>query len=194
MNETEQSFLKALGPEYNRDSLPHVYFADHAVEDATLTAKSGRPRFKNAVYINKTSKTSTTAQWLGKATEQDKLIFPDEWAHYLKVRENLREIRIGLLPAIDMATTAEMNALGIFNLKQLVAQEHFSTWKELARRILDATDATQRSIERKNILSDDQLQTLGALAADTQPVILRERSYNEVKEQEITFSYDVKVA
>lgn len=194
MNETERGFLKALGPEYNRESLPHVYFSDHAAEDATLTTESGRPRFNNEVYINKTSKTSTTAQWLGKATEQDKLMFPDEWAHYLKVRENLRELRIGLLPAVDMATIAEMNALGIYNLKQLVAQDHFSAWKSLARSILDATGTTQGSTQRETIPGDDKLETIGVLAASTPPDTLRKRSYNQSKEQEITFSYEVKVA
>ena len=193
MDEIELQIKKSLGPEYDKSALPDVYFFDKAIEDAVKTKESGRPRFKNEVYISKTAKGARHRQWKGKASDEDKSLFSDEFEHYLKVHENLMKPRIVALPGIDEATIAEMRAVGVFTLQQLLDGEHFDEWKHLARGILDATNK-ERSEGREDIHSVPEKQPIRVLAGGQKPNNLPEGTYNQVQKQgEVTFNYEVAV-
>lgn len=199
MSQPEQIIRKALGPEYDHSGKPHVYFFDHAMP----IDSPDRPRFKNAVYISKTSKTSLdTQKFNAKASEQDKQEYPREWEHYLKVKETLSKPRVAMLPGIDVATLAEMKAIEIVTLEQLLAQDLFEDWQPLARRILHAIN--QNGTEERQILSSDQTgQPERILAGNTgtsspgqtgingtgQKEKGKEKGYQESSPQEITFDF-----
>ena len=201
MNEVEKQFRAALGPEYDHSAKPTVYFFDNAVQ----VESPDRPRFKNCVYISKTSKTSVgTQDFHRKAGDEDKAEFPAEWNHYLLVRDNLKKPRIGLLPGIDQAIMHEMKALDIYSLEQLLAQEHFDDWKQLARRILSASENQDKG--QQKVQGDDSQQperVLGVSGAGgkraTYPTDEKEsqekngqkEGYQESQPQEITFSYEI---
>ena len=197
MDKIEQEFAKKLGPEFVKSGKPHAYFFDSCVKDGEASEKSGRPRFKNAVYISKRKKGGTTQEFHRAIEAGDKEAYPREWEHYLKVRDNLAKPSIKLLPGIDEATKAEMNALGIYRLEQLVAldEDYFDEWKQIARGILNATRNEKGSEGRQDLSSHDQGQVIGVLAGDNQPHAIREGVDNESQEQgEVTFNYEVKVA
>lgn len=187
MDDVEEGFLKALGPDYDRSSLPTVYFSDHAVE----IESDGRQLFKNVVYIHKTSKTSRTAQFQGKASEDDKLMFPREWEYYLKIKNNLIETRIGLLPEIDLATIAEMKAVGIYSLNQLIDHDgdHFPQWAILARRILDAVvqdteeEYTLRDTGRDTVPCSEELPEIRNVDSN-------KTAWKEGGKVDVTFTYE----
>jgi len=197
----EEELLKQLGPNYDRSAKPVVYFFDHAEE----IESDGRPRFRNAIYISKRSRTANNNQdFHRKMLEEDKAEFPDEWAYYLKVKENLKKPRIGLLPGIDEATQHEMKAIGIYNLEQLVAQDEFGEWKATERRILDASQIREQ--RRAPVQSNDNQRTIGILEGSrprTQETIRetwnqenQEKGYQEksVEEENVTFNFEMKVA
>jgi len=160
MNEIEKKIMATLGPEYDHSAKPHVYFFDFA----DLITPGKRPRYRNAVYISKRSKTALdTAEFRRRANEADKQEFPREWEHYLKVRENLKHPKVDLLPGIDQATLMEMRDMGLFNLQQLLEQDDFVQWADMARRILNAINS-ERSEGRDRVFGDAQFKPERVLA------------------------------
>lgn len=191
----EQKFREQLGPNYDHSAKPTVYFFDHAMP----VKSDGRPRFKNAVYISKKSKTSHSNQdFQRKMQDTDKQEFPAEWEHYLKIKDNLKQPRISLLPGIDHATLAEMKALDIHNLPQLLAQEHFDEWQQLARRLLDAANNSNGNQERESVQGDKEQQPERVLGTDWTHYFNpgqergQEKGYpQEITEQENGFSFSI---
>jgi len=198
----EDGFRAQLGPEFDHSAKPTVYFFDHAV----AIESDDRPRFKNAVYISKTSKTSLDTQnFQRKMLNDDKAEFPDEWAHYLKVKENLKVPRCALLPGIDMATLFEMKAVSIYNLAQLIEQDLFPEWAELARSILNAR-SEHKDKGRVSVQGDANIQparVLGIVGAgggkeSHEKESLKEESYTQkgyaeksIPQENITFSMEM---
>lgn len=197
----EDQFRAQLGPNYDHSAKPTVYFFDHAVRTSTPEEeKTSRPKFKNAVYISKQSKTAHGNQdFHRKMLDDDKAEFPGEWDHYLRVKENLKQPRISLLPGIDEAIRHEMQAVGIYNLGQLVVQDEFPEWLAIARRILDVTGKICEQ-KRTQVQSNNGQQAVGILAghrssARNQEKSIEEKSYQEksVKKENITFEFEVAI-
>ena len=209
MNQIEQEIRRSLGAEYDHTKKPSVYFFDNAVK--VSTDEEDRPRFKNAVYISKKSTTSNgTQDFHRKIIDSDKAEFPAEWEHYLKVKDNLKKPRIALLPGMDEATKHEMQAIGIYSLEDLVSQDEFNEWKDLARRILDATDNTIRDSRRETLQDNENQQPERILetscgghrgsirtsgyAEETQKDSKekdQEKGYQENQPQEVTFDFSM---
>jgi len=105
-----------------------------------------------------------------------------------------------MLPGIDEAIKHEMKAIGIYSLDQLVAQDEFPEWKQLARRVLNATDGDLRDKERQAVQSDKNGQperVLGiarpsSLCQSTKKESNKKESFQESQPEDITFSFSME--
>lgn len=144
--------LKAkLGPEYQKPKIV-VWFRDHARPDQMATSASGRPRFTSEVYYCERNPKDPTAEVQRLATQEDFERWPDEYAHYQKVHALRSQPRVRFLPGIDVGTVAEMNAIGVYTLEDLVADTHpeWNEWRQLARKVLDALGSDAPVKESRN--------------------------------------------
>ena len=142
----EEQFRAQLGPDYAKESKTIAYFFDHAVRDDVASQREGRPVFVDQVYLSKRSALSQSQdEFHRKATKEDRLQFPKEWARYEQVKDNLSRPRVKMLPGISEARIAELQELGIYSLQELVECRHkgYEEWQAMARKILVALSAAE---------------------------------------------------
>lgn len=145
MDYHEKQIRQAMG---EKRHLPYVSFFDHAVEDKELTEKSGRPRFRSRVYIQKIPSAPDLVQrdiFTRAMTEEDKQDWPEEWARYLEKKEAIDNLTppITAIPGMGVAEKAELLALGIKNCREFVdypkGLDELEPLRETAKKIMEVS-------------------------------------------------------
>jgi len=147
MNHAEREISQAI---FGRDDYaPKVHFYDHPVPDAEATERSGRPRYKPAIYvvIKPTHPDLAVKDYRSRAiTEADKHEYPQQWQKYLDTKDRLarRIPSIEAIPGMSVSAHAELKALELFNCEQLAAHEGdiapYNYLKSFAKRIMELSD------------------------------------------------------
>jgi len=162
-NQHEKKIAESMG--YAEGGKPWVSFFDHAIPDPQAP-DSGRPRFKEAVYIQKIPSAPDLVKrdvFTRKATEEDKHEFPEAWKRYLQRKAQLdpTDAPIVGIPGMTVAAKAELEALDIRTCKQFVAHEPLEGLEELremAKRIIEvANDDHQAKRETVRVAEDRQV-------------------------------------
>jgi len=152
---------------YSVDELPPlVSFFDKAIPDTESTEKSGRTRFKKAVYMEKINRADRSV-FHRKMVELDKKQYPKEWARYtelLDVVEN-RAPSLMAIPGMDVASYEELKALGLTDCEKLVQYtgklDDLLVFKGLAVKIMEISDGylqDRRGVREKRVSLENDIQ------------------------------------
>lgn len=137
-----QAELRAqMGPEYKRPKVV-VWFEDAPRRDVPRTEKEGRPCYTTATFYCERNPKDRFTQVKRVATDEDYQNWPEAYEHYLAIHEMRKKPRVDFLPDMDVGTVKEMNAIEVYTLEDLLANDlpEWAKWRDMARRVLDALD------------------------------------------------------
>lgn len=118
---------------------PDVFVSiyEDAVEDGDLSAQSGRPRFRNVPMISVKNRGERDFVSV-PLTDEHLRRFPHAASWWKAHKDDARAASVRLLPGITPAEIAELEALRLADVEQLVAgdvPEELAHWKTLALRL-----------------------------------------------------------
>ncbi len=130
---------------------PDVFVSiyEDAVEDGDLSAQSGRPRFRNVPMIS--VKNRGERDFVSVPLTDDHLRrFPHAAAWWKAHKGDAKPVSVRLLPGITPAEIAELEALRLADVEQLVTgdvPEELTHWKTLAQRLRSLMKPRLRLVE-----------------------------------------------
>lgn len=164
----DREIADAMGYKKNK---PFVTFFDHALEDRELSEKSGRPRFKACVFIRKIPSAPDLLVrdvFDRQMVEEDKKDWPEEWAAYCARRDEIRRgvPPVTAIPGMDVASIAELKALGVFNCEQFVNYpeplDNMEGLRKLAKRILEVASEDRKERDDVRASTGGQVHANGS--------------------------------
>ena len=150
MDYHERKIREAMGEASHK---PWVSFFDKAVPDEKLTEETGRPRFRERIYIQKVPSAPDLPVrdiFTRAMEEEDKAEFPEEWQAYLARKDAIANPAppIQALPGMDVAAEAELQALSIRTCRDLVAYKGdldvLEPLRNTAREIMRISDEIRK--------------------------------------------------
>jgi len=150
--ELEQQLKTAYGV---TEKPPLVNFVDWALKDEVLTKETGRPRYRDLIFIEMRPRDGSRDIFREIVTDEHKLQYPKEWAEYEKRKGALdvHSPKIGLIPGMTRAKFEELTDLGIVTCADLVeypkSLDELDGLRAMAKKIMEACNEKDRSIREE---------------------------------------------
>lgn len=146
-----------------QDYPPRVQFYDHSPHDPELSEKSGRPRFREVLYIKlKPTHPDLTVRDVVSypAKEADKLEYPVQWAEYQKKQTEITEFKPPLqaIPGMRISAFNELQALEIYDCGALAEYkgelDEIDYLRDIAKRIMEVSDEARNLRDERQAVQE----------------------------------------
>lgn len=152
-----------------------VYFEERPVQNNAKSLQEGRPVFDNVIFIVKIPPGDKYNVVDRKASQQDKLNYPEQWERYQKKLEaKMPGTPLEAWPLLARNQVAELKALNIFVVEQLADLPDsqgskimgFQNLKQKAQAFLRATSGIEQEskLKERDDLIAKQGEALKALS------------------------------
>ena len=187
------------------ESTPKIFarFFDHAISDPEKSKKSGRKRFKPAVYLElRNLAESVPDVFHRKMIEQDKADYPEQWDQYQKNQQAIsnRAPSVNAIPGMTVVAYEEFKALELWNCEKIAEYsgdlENLEPFRALAKQIMEISDG-EVSKKRAMVRTAPSGQIHDNSGADRPAAIIpikTEKESNEKKGKEESFRYSFQVS